>query len=176
MSAGRGLGERGHENGVITWNLQTGEKVRSILIQANSGTHMVAFAPGKKLVAIGSRHYDKENDTYSTSIGVAYPLSGITEWQQTISGWGSPKAFSPDGKFVLVQCGGESIWFIDAETGQTKHEIKAADSPMRGRWSDFAVAPQGQRIVIGGAAGEGKGFVEVWDIGDLGDAKPKQDR
>ena len=26
--------------------------------------------------------YDKENDTYATSVSLTYPLSGITDWQK----------------------------------------------------------------------------------------------
>ncbi|MBC7852208.1 MAG: hypothetical protein IAF94_02135, partial [Pirellulaceae bacterium] len=151
------------------WNDQTGKKVTTILQEANSGTHAVAFSPTNKLVAIGSRQYDKENDTYTTSVSVAYALSGITEWKQTIPGWANPKAFSPDGKMVVVLCGGESIRFIKTETGEVQHEIKCAAflpaTPRQGsQWIDFAITPTGPRLAIGGVDKERKGTVEIWDL------------
>ncbi len=152
--------------GVITWNAQTGKKVSTIVKEANAGVQMVAFSPTRKMVAIGARLYDKENDTYSTAISVAFPMSGIMEWSQIIPGHALPKDFSPNGKTVALLCGGESIRFIDVETGQLKHEIKAADSPGRGRWTDFAIAPKGQLLVIGRADGEHKGSVEIWEFND----------
>jgi WD40 repeat protein len=82
----------------------------------------------------------------------------------TVSGWGQPAAFSPDGKGVAVLCGGKSIRFLDTETGTVKHEIRSADSPQGGRWNDFAITPQGQMLVIGGVDDEQKGNVNVWDF------------
>jgi hypothetical protein len=162
--------------GVIIWNTQTGKKLTTLLQEANAGTHMVVFSPTSKRVAIGSRQYDKENDTYTTSVSVAYALSGITEWKQTFPGWANPKAFSPDGKMVVTLCGGESIRFIKTETGEVQHEIKCADflpaTPRQGsQWFDFAITPTGPRLAIGGVDKEQKGSVEIWDLQGLGAAQ-----
>jgi hypothetical protein len=134
---------------------------------------MVDISPTNKLVAIGSRQYDKENDTYTTSVSVAYALSGITEWKQTFPGWANPKAFTPDGKSVVVLCGGESIRFIKTDTGEVQHEIKCADflpaTPRQGaQWTDFAIAKEGTRLVIGGVDKERKGSVEIWSLEGVG--------
>jgi len=174
-SSGRWGGDRDNGTGVIIWNALTGKQVSTILQEANSGTHAVVFSPTNKLVAIGSRHYDKENDTYTTAVSVAYALSGITEWKQTIPGWANPKAFSPDGKSVVVLCGGQSIRFIKTETGEVQHEIKSADflpaTPRQGsQWFDFAITPTDPRLAIGGVDKEGKVSVEIWDLGGLGSA------
>jgi hypothetical protein len=97
-------------------------------------------------------------------------VTGIVDWQQSIPGWANPKAFSPDGKSVVVLCGGQSIWFFDIETGTVKHEIQSADAPQRERWNDFAIAPQGQLLAIGGVDNVEKGSVDIWDFDGLGTA------
>jgi WD40 repeat protein len=163
-SAGRWADGPDHGNGVIIWNPQTGTKTRTILVEANGGTHSVAFSPNKKLMAFGSINFDKENDTSATSIGVAYPLSGITEWQQTIPGWSKP-AFSSDGKVIAVLSGGQSIRFVDTETGALKDEIKLADSAPGGRWNDFSITRNGHRMAVAGIDAEGRGSVTVLDLG-----------
>jgi WD40 repeat protein len=161
-SAGR-WGERA-VTGVIIWNPHTGAKIRTIRTNANGGTHAVAFSPNRKLVVIGSRNFDKENDTSTTTVSLAYALSGITVWQRTIPGWANPKAFSPDGRSVAVLCGGQSIRFFEVETGVMMHEIRSADYAKGGRWHDFAIAPQGHILAIGGVDSERKGSVELWDF------------
>jgi len=95
-------------------------------------------------------------------VSLTYALSGITEWQSIVPGGASPKAFSPDGKSLLV-LSGQSILFLDAQTGTVKREIKSDNLSKDGRWNDFAIAPQGSRLVIG-AVDEQEGSVEVWDL------------
>ncbi|MBW3540422.1 MAG: protein kinase [Planctomycetes bacterium] len=163
-SAGRWSDNRADGTGVIIWDPQTGRKVRTITTEANGGTHAVAFSPEKKVVVIGSRNFDKENDTSTTTIAVASPLSGIVEWQRTIPGYANPKAFSPDGNCVLVLCGGESIRFLETRTGTVKHEIKVANSPQGGQWNDFSLPQQGTLLAIGGIDAEKQSFVEVWSL------------
>jgi len=175
-SAGRWGGDRDNGNGVLIWNAQTGQKVSTILQEANSGTHTVVFSPTKKLVAIGSRHYDKESDTYKASVVLANAVSGITEWTQLLPGSMEPKGFSPDGKNVLTLCGRESIWFIDTESGQIKQDIKCAGflpaAPRQGsQWIDFAISSTGPTLAIGGVDKERKGSVEIWDLHGLGAAQ-----
>ena len=172
-SAGRWDGGPDHGNGVHIWNPATGEKMRTLLIDANGGTHAVVFSPTNKLLVIGSRNYDKENDTSSTTISVAYPLSGITEWQRTIPGWANPKSFSPDGKTIFMLSGGKSIPALDTATGADRQEITPLASPQRSVWNDLAVVPSGRFLAIGGADDEKKGSVELWDLGGLeGEDKP----
>jgi serine/threonine-protein kinase len=171
VSAGRWGDNTGLGNGVLVWNPQTGEKLRAILIEANGGTHMLALSPTNKLAAIGSLHFNKEEDTRSTSVGLTYPLSGITQWQRTFPGAAVPKAFLPDGKSVALLCDGKSIRFVDVESGQVKYELAATDSPPVGRWSDAAIAPQAKRLIIATVGGEGQGAVTVWDLGALGASK-----
>ncbi len=163
VSAGHWSGSD-HGTGVIKWNPQSGKKIGAMVQANNAGVRMVTFSPTKKMVAIGAWLYDKENDTYSTAISVAFPMSGIMEWSQIIPGHAYPKAFTPDGRDVAVLCDGQSIRFIDVENGQLKYDIKAADSPGRGRWTDFAIAPKGRLLVIGRADGEHKGSIEIWEF------------
>jgi hypothetical protein len=149
---------------VITWNTDDGKKVTAIAKEANAGVHAVTFSPARKMIAMAAVQYDKENDAYSTGISVAFPMSGITEWEQSIPGWAKPKAFTPDGMSVAVLCGNQSIRFIDIETGRVKHEIKATDSAQRGRWTDFAISPKAQVLLIGRSVGDRKGAIEFWSL------------
>jgi len=171
-SAGSWEDGRANGTGVIIWNPHTGTKIRAITTEANGGTHAVVFSPKSELVVIGSRHFDKENDTSTTAVSLTYALSGITEWRQTVPGWAKPAAFSPNGKSVVVLCGGQSIRFLDAETGALKHEVRSADFPQGGRWSDVAIAPQGHRLAIGGVTKDKQGCVETWDFKE-GPAAPR---
>jgi hypothetical protein len=163
-SAGRWSGPE-HGTGVILWNPKTGEKLRTFPSEANGGTHAAAFSPDSKLLAIGSRIFDKDNDTSTTKIRLLHAGTGIMDWVHAVPGWANPKAFSPDGKKVVVLCGGESIQFLDAETGVAQQEIQSAGSPQRGRWTDFAIAPEARKLVIGGVDSEQNGTIEVWDLG-----------
>jgi|GEM_PF-752949 len=163
-STGRWTTSAGEGNGLLLWDLEK-EAIRcAITIDANGSTHAVVFSPAKKLAAIGSIKFDKENDTRSTAIQMAYPLSGITEWQQTIAGAALPKAFLPDGKSLVALCERKSISFIDVGTGRTTHEIQAADSADGGIWIDLAVAPRAGILVIAGASTETGGSIEIWDL------------
>jgi len=179
VSAGRGITSN-HDNGIIAWNPQTGEKLTAIPIVANGGTHSLAFSPTKKLVAVSSILFDKENNTSSTSLRLIYPLSGITEWDRNLPGWAAPKGFSADGKFVAVLRGEAAIEFLDVETASTKQEIMAEgflpDKPREGaRWTDAMIAPRAGKLVIGGVGKDRKGSVEIWDLSGLGAAAAKKD-
>jgi hypothetical protein len=167
-SAGSWLTVREHGTGVIIWNARTGTKIRTMTKEANGGTHAVVFSPNSKLVVIGSRTFDKDNDTSTTAVSLAHALTGLMEWQHTVPGWANPKAFSPDGKSAAVLCGGRSIRFFDTETGEVKHEIRSADSPQSGQWNDFAITPQGHQLAIAGVDNERKGSVELWDFDNDG--------
>jgi uncharacterized protein (TIGR03067 family) len=143
-------------------------------IEANAGTHYVDFSPNKKQIVTGSELYDKENDASSTSVAVAYPLSGITEWMQTVPGW-SKSAFTSDGKSVVILCGRESIRVVNAETGQLQHEIKAADSLPGGQWKDFAIEPQRGKLILAGVTAERRGIVEIREVDGQRDANAVDD-
>jgi WD40 repeat protein len=158
-SAGR-WDDSGHGNGIVVWNPQSGGKIPTIDVEANGGTHSVAFSPTKKLLVAGSRAFDKENDTSKTLITVAYPLSGLTEWQQSVAGWAKP-LFSADGKTVVVLSNGQSIRLFDAETGTPKQQLNASSAIP---WNDIAIAAQTGTLVIGGSDADGKGFVEVRNL------------
>ncbi|MHB1037697.1 MAG: WD40 domain-containing protein [Pirellulales bacterium] len=163
-SAGSWLNDSESGTGVIIWSSHSGTEIRAIPTEANGGTHAVAFSPNSKLVVISSRTFDKDNDTSTSAISLLHAGTGIMEWKQTVSGWGQPAAFSPDGRSVAVLCSAKSIRFLDTETGTMKHEIRPADFSQGGRWNDFAIAPQGHMLAIGGVGKEPKGSVEVWDL------------
>ncbi len=163
-SAGLWLNDR--ESGTNIWNPHTGTKIRTITTNANAGARSIAFSPDSNSVAIGSLSLDKDKDKDAATgtVTLAHTASGIVEWQQTIPDWPKPAAFSPDGRSVAVLCGGQSIRFLDTETGTMKHEIRPADFSQGGRWNDFAFAPQGHMLAIGGVGKEGKGSVELWNM------------
>jgi WD40 repeat protein len=166
VSAGRWEDGNDHGNGVLVWNTENGEKLRTILIQANGGTHYVAFAPVKKLIATGSVQFDKENDTSSTAISMIYPLSGIMEWQRTLSGWAKP-LFTHDGNTVGVLSGGQSINLINVDTGEMKDEVQAANiAPPGARFNDFSVSHKGRKLAVGGIDANRRGFIMIWPLGE----------
>ncbi len=154
--------------GAIVWDALNGTQICRIRVEANGGTHCVAFSPNSKLVAIGSVIFDKDkaNDAATAVVRVVHAATGITEWTQTISGWLGPIAFTPDGRFVAVLCGGKSIRFLDTETGKETSALQSSDSAQSGRWNGFAIAPKSRSLVIGGinAEPDRRGFVEVWKL------------
>jgi hypothetical protein len=165
-SAGSWQGGDGsdHGSGVILWHPKTGAKLRTFPINTNGGTWSVAFSPNSKLLAISSRTFDKDNDTSTSSISLLRTATGILEWKQTVSSWGQPVAFSPDGKGVAVLCGGGSIQFFDTETGTLKHSLELADASQGARWNDFALMRQGRSLAIAGLDNSRQGKVEIWDL------------
>ena len=162
-STGRWADGADHGGGVIVWNLKTGDKRTTLANEANGGIHAVVFSPTRKMIALSALHFDKENDTRRTSISVAFPLSGITEWEQSIPGGAAPKAFSPDGRRLIVLSGRESIRIVNVETGQLQHEFKPEGQG--GRWSDLAVSPQGL-IAISGTSADGRVVIEIMLLPD----------
>jgi WD40 repeat protein len=99
-SAGRWNGDVSG-SGAVIWDAQTGKQLRTITNESNGGTHAVVFSPTGNVVAIGSRQFDKTNDTSTTTVSLTNAISGITEWQQTMPGWAKPGGFSPDGKSLV---------------------------------------------------------------------------
>jgi WD40 repeat protein len=171
VSAGRWEDGNDHGNGVLVWNPETGEKLRTILIQANGGTHYVTFSPDKKLIATGSVQFDKENDTSSTAISVTYPLSGITEWQRTLPGWAKP-LFTDEGKTLAVLSGRQSINLVNVDTGEIKKEPTAPFAPPGSRFNDFTVSHKARKLAVGGIDANRRGFVTVWSLGEESTAPP----
>ena len=102
------------------------------------------------------------NDPSTGGVSLIQASSGIEQWLVTVPGWASPVAFSPDGKNVVVLCGGGSIRYVDTATGVLKHEIKPAEGGQGMRWDGFAIAREGHILAIGGVGKGAKGGVEVW--------------
>ena len=117
-SAGRWM-SRGElfGNGVILWNARTGQQIHSLIrTTADAGARAIAFSPDSKLLAMGTQRFGdgKPDDPSTGGVSLVHVSSGIEEWLVTVPGWARPLAFSPDGKSVVVLCGGRSIRFLDA--------------------------------------------------------------
>ncbi len=175
-SAGRWMTENDlFGNGVLIWNPNTGEQIHSLIrTTADAGARAIAFSPDSKMLAMGTQRFgDGPPDSPSTGgVSLIHVSSGIEEWLVTVPGWASPLAFTPDGKSVAVLCGGQSIRFLETETGKLKHEIRPADSPRGVRWNDLALPLQGQILAVGGVDKERKGSVEVFSTRNGDDANP----
>ena len=152
-----------HGTGVIFWDPRTGEKRRTIAIEANAGADSVVFSPDGKVVAIGSRAYDKAEDTYSSRVTLAYPASGIVEWQRKLDEGGTPKAFVEHGTSLLL-LRKQSVMFLNAKTGATQAVLKADDLSAEGQWQDIVIPPRGRLWLIG-TVDEMEGSVIRMDLG-----------
>jgi WD40 repeat protein len=149
--------------GVILWNPHDGTQIHSLIrTTANGGTRAIAFSPDSKTLALGTQRFDEGSSTGGVSL--VRVSSGTEEWLVTVPAWAKPIDFSPDGKCVVVLFGGQSIRFLEKETGTVKHEIRLADSRQDERWNDIAIAKQGRTLAIGGVDSKQKGNVELWDI------------
>jgi WD40 repeat protein len=166
-SAGRwdSGGESG--SGAILWNPYAGTIIQKVSIPANGGARAVAISPDSKLAAIASQNFDNANDTSSMTITLAHPLSGVVGWQRTIPGWARPVVFTPDGKSVVALCGGKSIQSFDVATGEEQREIRAAEGE---RWTDLAIAPEGDTLAVGAVDNERRCFVNVLSLGEATNA------
>ena len=150
--------------GVVIWNGRNFTKVRNVLVEANGGTDSVAFSPDGELMAISSRHFDKDkaNDPGTGIISLANVGSGIVQWRRTFSGSARPVAFYSGG--VLVLCGGQLFPLLELKTGDTLFRIRrSADPRDGGRWNDFVILKQGRVWVTGGEDADGKGTVDILD-------------
>jgi WD40 repeat protein len=167
-SAGSWLSPGGdnYGTGVILWNPQTGEKLRTISNAANGGTHAVAFSPNSKRIVFGATLYDNENATSFTAVNMAYALSGVVAWTQRVPGGATPVGFSPDGNSMLVRSQ-QSIRFLNAETGALEREVTSNDLSFEGRWDGIAIAPRAGRLVIGTVDDE-EGNVAIWNFDEPG--------
>ena len=170
-SAGSWLNGSEAGTGVILWNAQTGEKIRTITNNDNQGTWSVAFSPDSQQVAIGSLNQDQDQEFLIAAVRLANVATGITEWRQRVPYSSGKVSFAPDGKSIAVMSGqwARSIKLLDVETGILEQEIRSTvNKPTAPTWFDFAIAPQGGKLLISGN-GEGRfGFVEVWDFDDPG--------
>ena len=162
-SAGRWMNKDDYwGNGVILWNPVSGTAIHYLIrTTANAGARAIAFSPDSKMLAMGTQRFGDGDSKSTGGVSLVHASSGVEEWLVTVPGWASPLAFSPDGKSIVVLCGGRSIRFLDIGTGTMKHEIRPADS-QDARWCGFAVASQGQTLAIGGVDNKRKGSVEVW--------------
>jgi serine/threonine protein kinase/WD40 repeat protein len=151
-------------NGAILWDANTGKKMNVMNHQGNGGTHAIAFSADSKRVVTGTLIFDKENDTSTTAISVAYSKSGIMEWQRMFSRV-MPVAFSPDGNSILALSNDNNVQILNAKTGQVMSEIRGGAPAEVGRWNCCVLVPHGRVLVIGGDSREKGGFVEIWDLG-----------
>jgi WD40 repeat protein len=174
-SAGSWLSDAETGTGVVIWNADAGTRLRTLSVEANGGTHSVAFSPEGKLVALSSAQFDKDQADDAgtrTIISLAHVATGVVDWQRIISGWARPVAFYSEGVFFLS--GGQRVTLLEAKTGDTLFRIvRSANSKDGGQWNDFAIAKRGRMWVTGGEDKGRTGTVAVLDPDDRGnDAGP----
>ncbi len=162
----KGTGVTVKGEGVIIWSAWTGAKLRVINRPPSCGTQSVAFSPDSKLIAIGSQNYNNGRVTSDPNVCVAQVLSPITLWQRTVNISAEPVAFSPDGKNLLVGCGGVSMQFLDTQTGEQTLEVPRTEIYPQAYWMEFAIAAHAPALVISATDSDRRepGFVTLWSI------------
>ncbi len=173
-SAGRWSSNRVDGTGAILWNAQTGEKVRTVEIEANGGARSVVFSPDGKRMATVSLHFDldKPDDGGTGGITVAHVASGVVQWRRTFSCSASAAVFFTSERSVIALYDANSLLFMDNETGESLAVIGVQFSDQGARWNDLVTAKQGHVLAIGGLDKEHKGSVEVWNF-DNADTAPE---
>lgn len=153
-------------NGVIVWNARTGRAIHYLIRStADAGVRAITFSPDSRHLVLGTQRFG-DGDGSTGGVSLVNASSGVTEWLVTVPGWARPLAFTQDGEWILVLCGGRSIRFLDPANGHTSHEIRAADeSSDEAPWKDFASASRANLLVIGSVDKDSGGTVEIWSTG-----------
>ena len=151
--------------GAVLWNLTTSKPFRYLEMSKTTYAVVwaVAFSPDSKLLAMGTQRSDLDSPGWPNTgnVRLVHASNNIEEWSVTVPEWAKPVAFLPDGRTVAALCGGQSIRFLDAETGTLKLDMRP--SPQTLRWNDFAIAPKGDiYMAAGGVDKDRKGTVELW--------------
>ena len=112
------------------WNAESYAKIRTIPIDANGGTHALAFSRDGKLMAIGSLIFDRQKpDNPGTSIiSLANVGSGVVQWRRTNSGGPRPVAFY-NGAVFTIDGDGQSIWVFARNDGKILTQLTRAPDP-----------------------------------------------
>jgi WD40 repeat protein len=167
LVASAGLSIGANENGgILIADAATGKLLRSI---AMPNALSVAFSPDGKRLAVG-RMVNRGGDVTSGAISLVELPSGVLfqEWPVPVAV--RPLAFSADGKAVVSSSAKNGVTLWDA-SGKAIRTIGPGDN--RGRWDDFALSPRGNALAVGGVDADGRGVVEVWDLGGAAtDARP----
>ena len=124
---------------------------------------MRSFSPDSKLIAIGVRYFNKDNDTSWTTIHLfqaGHAGTGISEWQRSIPDWDKPVAFAPFQHSIAV-LGGHKISFYDIKSGITENAIGWPDSTTKAA----TITPDGKQLFLSRIDRDGKGVIEVWNLG-----------
>ncbi len=171
-SAGRWEDAGASGTGVILWNAQKGDKVRVIETDANGGTRDVAFSPDGRRLVISTQQFNKETDKGSGTVILADTGTGVVEWQTKVSK-SAKAAFTGDGKYVVALSDGQVVRFYDSDSGVRLFKIQAAEFPQGGRWVEFSIPSQGEKLVLAGVDKEGHGNVTTWSLKTLGDPANK---
>ena len=154
-------------NGVLIWNARSGDLIHSLIrSNANGGVHAVAFSPDGKMLAMGAMRFSRGGSAERRTGGVSLVEvdSGTEELLVTVPGWAQPVAFADDGKTIAVLCGGQTLRFLDVETGAFLRELTPSEPVKELNWNDFAISPARQTVAIGVVKPGQRGGIEVWSL------------
>jgi WD40 repeat protein len=158
--------------GVGLWNRHSGEQIRTIATTERGLPFAVAFSPDGQRMAISTIFKELHERTTIHQAIVAEVATGYEFWCNMLPSFGRGVTFSPQGKNVVAIADFNSpamtaIILMDAETGTRQQRIRTAGSTQKGFRLDFAIAPHGRKLVLGGANDGKSSKVEVWEFDDV---------
>jgi WD40 repeat protein len=134
------------DNTVKLWNIQTGQELRTLVLEAG-GTSSAAFSPDVKIIAAGD---GDKIALWNVETGLALrTLSGHTSIVTSV-------AFSPDGKAVASASYDTAVKLWSVETGLELRTLAAHNN----RVDSVAFSPDGKLI----ASGSWDNNIKLWDV------------
>jgi RNA polymerase sigma factor (sigma-70 family) len=118
-------------------------------VRPSGAVNCVAFAPVGDLMAAGCEGGE-------SSVRVWEANGGKERYRLDVKGGVSALAFAHDGKTLAVGGGGDTVWLVDASTGDALGRL----GPYREAVSALVFTPDGRTLISGGP----DGTVRLWDV------------